>query len=124
MLLSRGAVLPLLHASIHTELLLEDEHVMVLVLVDADLLGRLNVEVDALCFGKGWILKQLRLIIDCVLRSKNSPARRVFNGCFVRFAWCLQGLILRLVSHLFLEGLHLNLSKRLKSARRVHLRVD
>ena len=78
---SRGGVL-LLHVGVHTELLLEDEHVMVLVLVNADLLRRLNVEVDALSFGESRILKQLRLIIDCVLRSKDAPARRVFDGCF------------------------------------------
>ena len=79
--LPRGGVL-LLHAAVHAELLLEDEHIVVLVLVNADLLGRLNVEVDALRLGKSRVLQQLRLIIDCVLRSKDAPARRVFDGCF------------------------------------------
>ena len=79
--LPRGGVL-LLHAGVHAELLLEDEHIVVLVLVNADLLGRLNVEVDALRLGESRVLQQLRLIIDCVLRSKDAPARRVFDGCF------------------------------------------
>ena len=79
--LLRGGVL-LLHAGVHAELLLEYEHIVVLVLVNAGLFRRLNIEVDALRLGKSRVLQQLRLIIDCVLRSKDAPARRVFDGCF------------------------------------------